>query len=167
MSQGLISCGVRSHCALLQNELEHCWCRCDPWGECSPVSYPVVKVSVWLPPEARKQHLGEMTMGIQRGSGPYLLVTSAELVFSLLPISGKSITVVRRGKYFFLFLSMWITLPTGKSCPAHCVEPATVTLHQEQNVWQCSYLGKGLVGQEPGLAKPQLDPALGKPLFSF
>lgn len=68
----------------------------------------VIKVSVCLPPEARKgkQHLGKMTMGIQRGSVQYLLITSAELIFSLLPKSGKSITVVRKGKYFFLFLSM-------------------------------------------------------------
>lgn len=39
-------------------------------------------------------------------------------------------------------------------------------LHQEHNVLQYRNLWKGLAGQEPGLAKPQLDPALGKPLFS-
>lgn len=90
----------------------------------------VVKVNVWLPPEERRQHLGKMTTGIQRGSSQYLLVTSAELIFLLLPIAWKSIIVVRRRKYFFLFLSMWITLPAGKSCPAHgvqwCGKPATV-----------------------------------------
>lgn len=37
MSQGLISCGVRSHCVPLQNKLKHCWCRHDPRDDWFPV----------------------------------------------------------------------------------------------------------------------------------
>lgn len=59
----------------------------------------------------------------------------------------------------------WQKLPSTL-CSVMC-KACNCTLHQEQNVWQYRNLGKGLAGQELGLAKPQLDPALGKPLLSF
>lgn len=54
-----------------------------------------------MPPEG-KQHLVKVAMGIQRGSGQYLLITIADVNFSLFPKSGKTMTVARKGKYFFL-----------------------------------------------------------------
>lgn len=72
--------------------------------------------------EKRKAAPGQNGNGNSKRKCQYFLITFAEFIFSSFPRSGKPITVARKGKYFFLFLSMWSRLPSRKSCPARFVQ---------------------------------------------
>lgn len=131
--------------------------------------YLQVKVSVLYATrnghEKRKAAPGQNGNGNSKRNCQYFLVTFAEFIFSSFPKSGKTITVASKGKCFFLLLSMWSRLSSGKSCWAcfvqWCVEPATVHCTRRKTL-QYRNLCKGRV-----FSKSHLAPACVTPCFLF